>query len=322
MPGWIARGDEAADRHEHETGKEALRTMGASEIDPVQAMASYYLLEFVSSHNGSSELAIIAQEARSEFDALVSKLDPIFRTYAFCAIGGELRHHYAIRNQGNLPGARSSVWDYWHLLGINNGFGDLTEDAIALFADADCWDAGFGGYAWKECAKVLAAREDGRFSPAIFCDRVFSLQHNGGSFLNKFIWKRSNLLNWSTDNMQAVGDAHAATKTDWTLLLALASGKAVSLFRSFWKASNRLNRETGKAVLPLPIGGSAWDYAISYARDLSAELLGIAASAPTAFAPAPAFPIDPWNVSNTGCVCEMCQAQKKIEATMLEGANL
>lgn len=261
-PGWVTRGDVPADFYDadgnpRDTGKAALTAMGARDIDPVESMASYYLLEFMATQSldtsaaKGSELSEIIREAKAEFTALVNKLDPIFQTYAFCAIGGELRHGYDTRGS-DIPGSRGSAWDYWHLLGMNNDMRQLTADALEAF-QKDSWTSGYGGSAWATCTDVLLGRLDGRYSPALFCDRMFSIQHNGGSFLNKYTWKTSETLQSLYRNVeycQEIGNAHAATQTDWRFLMGFASSRVRSLFSEFWTERNKYLRTV---CLPMEI---------------------------------------------------------------------
>jgi len=55
------------------------------------------------------------------------------------------------------------------------------------------WYGGFGGEKWATCADVLVMYENGEvqgqpFTAKNFCDRVFALQHNGGTILSKMSW--------------------------------------------------------------------------------------------------------------------------------------
>lgn len=191
---------------------------------PVEMMADFYLSEWcaVVSHDRS-----IARDAAVLQTAIVAACDDAFREYVFAAIGGELRHHRNV----NLGGGRSSAWDYWRGMAASGDRVALIRDAVALFEDGS-WTAGYGGDAWGTCARVLLSRETGALDSRTFVDRVFSLQHNSGSLLDKVEWSEQE----STYYMRVIGNAHDARETGLATLYRYASedGRAL-LLRTAWE---------------------------------------------------------------------------------------
>jgi hypothetical protein len=49
------------------------------------------------------------------------------------------------------------------------------------------WQGGYGGKAWGSIADCLLNLVTGEYSPEMFCDLAFALQHNNGSMFNKSI---------------------------------------------------------------------------------------------------------------------------------------
>lgn len=234
VPGWIRRGDELPDG----IGDSSDAMRDHLDIDPVQAMADFYLTDYVTFVIGHrpSLRSNVASTARLRNDAMriqshiVARCDDAFRAYGFLAIGGELRHHRSIQQSGSIPGGRSTAWDYWTALGETVGRSQLLEDALELFGDGS-WSSGYGGTAWHKCTDVLLARENRAIDAKTFVDRVFSLQHNGGSFLNKSAWSHKTIHCYDVSYCRDIGNAHAATRIGFTTLLECASEDVRNLVR-------------------------------------------------------------------------------------------
>jgi hypothetical protein len=233
-PGWVRRGDvlpSSLSASRKDVMADHLRL-----IDPAQAMADFYLSDYVlavlpshlSTHNaGWRDAAILRQDAKTLQDYIVRTCDDAFRDYVFLAIGGEVRHYNGVRNCSDpLPGSRGDAWDYWLAMADVIDRKTLIADAVEVFA-ADGWSSAYGGEAWRVCAQTLLDRETGKLDPRTFVDRVFSLQHNGGSLLNKNDWNR--ISGFCTSDMTAIGNAHAARHTDFAFLLTVASLDGISL---------------------------------------------------------------------------------------------
>ena len=93
----------------------------------------------------------------------------------------------------------------------------------------------------------------------LFVDRVFTLEHNGGCFLNKVAWTKRNGLHWGLSKMRYVLNAHAAKShdgqddmpTDWRLLCDVASPGVASLFLMAERHLARLARRYGGVLAPV-----------------------------------------------------------------------
>jgi hypothetical protein len=143
-----------------------------------------------------AELTNIKDQADLMFHDLVEKLDSSFREYVHLACGGELRYHESVNKA--LPNFRKGSWVHWKF--IFDKYGVEAVDKMAeMFLEFP--DSAYGGPAWSDAAMILAQRERGELGPdeftnkQLFVDRVFTLEHNGGCFLNKLEWvnKREHL---------------------------------------------------------------------------------------------------------------------------------
>lgn len=208
------------------------------------AMAQFYLRE------GIKECAIdrtpqvmrdphvreVMAEAAEMQATLVAKLDETFLKYVQMACWGEARYHSAVMDwasdgMGNLDRAKCWVrvapFARWCppevLKHLSTLFREMTGGSI-------------GGKKWAECVELAYMRRIGQLSPALFVDRVFNAQHNGGSLLNKVTWGGKGhwwygpLNNFGDFNCKdpfsflfSIGEAHAATQTEWRLLRDVAA---------------------------------------------------------------------------------------------------
>jgi hypothetical protein len=158
--------------------------------------------------------------------AQVDRLVDQFSRYSDMVVGGELRYSkrfckmgdlpkpigFAIWRTGRLPrGSRHVAWDGWRFL--RQRYGTL---AIRWAMDsfrADGWHGGYGGEAWAKIAETLWRYETGLYSPTLFVDTAFSLQHNNGSYFNK-VWSSPSMLNKLGDLLTAKQEGDAATLAD------------------------------------------------------------------------------------------------------------
>lgn len=247
------------------------------EWDPLVQNARLIILEFIAENmrNATREaqfasmedldVRVIVQEARQRLDDLVTYVEPRLRAYTDMAVGGELRHHRAIGGR-ILPGpsSREMAWKSWKELRKILGPQGLLDAAI-LFEDFN--DGGYGGVKWGIPAKILWMRETGKISGAIFLDRVFDLEHNGGAFLNKVKWRQEDRhLERFTGGRKSpgyhhygieyiktwLGPAREKDEIDWPVILFFAPYEDRVLFREYWERSNRIWRETHLPPLPTP----------------------------------------------------------------------
>lgn len=179
-------------------------------VDPVQSMADFYLAEWIMAYMPGTAVAAAAAKLQA---GIVNRCAAAFLLYGPVAIGGELRHH------GSAPcnSGRNSSGRYFLGLAQSAVAGkqpftaaELFKDAAEVFYDGS-WSAGYGGEAWRDCAMTFYHYYAGNLSAKQFVDRCFSLQHNGGSFLNKMGWASGN---FGLTAMEQIGNVHAAAKAD------------------------------------------------------------------------------------------------------------
>lgn len=148
-------------------------------------------------------------QVEKAMDSLVeSCIEEVYR-YTDMAIGGELRH--MIEFADGMAANRSCSWVLWKCIREDHGSSILPDTARA-FIDNGYGDV--GGKRWAQATHLLSMYEQGTLGPdeasnkRLFLDRIFTLQHNTGSFLNKVQWgynpdrnaPMSTVLNWHSSN--------------------------------------------------------------------------------------------------------------------------
>lgn len=113
--------------------------------------------------------------------------------YMTMAIGGELRHHPTVNNCTPLETDwRRRSWAIYKRIVDHLGIDVAMEQAYDVFLDFK--SEGYGGQPWADGAKVVHQAVKGQLGPSdfmnrkMFLDRVWTLEHNGGCFLNKIEW--------------------------------------------------------------------------------------------------------------------------------------
>jgi hypothetical protein len=215
-------------------------------------------------------LANITLSSMIAREALVARMAPILADYAHYACAGELCYHTAVRTLGN--GHTDAVCS-WYKLREHAGGADAARWAAELFEDP-CWNGSFGGKAWAQCARVLEWYESGQcegmpFSAREFCDRIFSMQHNTGSFLNKVSWKSG------TDSLKVLLDAHH--ESNWSKLAMSCSDEVRILIERYWDANNDRRSDAGAPIVKMPYGMSVGKWrSIAYSpHDQTVEFEGV-----------------------------------------------
>ena len=86
------------------------------------------------------------------------------------------------KTQFEISSNRHQAWNAWKYFRRQYGNIALTwaEDTFVLFKGN-----GFGGPRWANIAKTLRHFVTGEYSPIMFIDTCWGLQHNGGSYFNK-----------------------------------------------------------------------------------------------------------------------------------------
>jgi hypothetical protein len=131
--------------------------------------------------------------ARDMLKHLIEFNEETFIEYAVAAVGGELRHHKNVEclGKGSSHESRYDAWSRWGYI-YNNIGASVLEDAVQLFLD---FPAGsYGGKPWANAAQLVFDRLNHNLASnsfdnsCFFLDRIFNMQHNTGSFLNKLDW--------------------------------------------------------------------------------------------------------------------------------------
>ena len=180
--------------------------------------------------NPVNRLTRMSDESGTKFTELVNELDTSFREYVHMACGGELRHHAGI---GCFPSTRRIAWVKWKYI-----FEEYGPDALLKMEELflEFPGSSYGGKKWGDAAKILWLRETGKLGPDsitnkhLFVDRVFTLEHNGGCFLNKLEWAnfRQDRDGYSLPYYhmkETVLNAHAHNPTNIDVLYGHASDK-------------------------------------------------------------------------------------------------
>lgn len=141
------------------------------------------------SHNARRQHQL-KRDAETMFNDVVLRADDQFVPYVSLACGGEIRHHQSIGDI-SLSSDRRTAWCQWPNIVEEYGTSAYTTMAT-MFREFD--SDGFGGEKWAVAAELIRDRLEGKLGTTaflnkqMFVDRIFTLQHNGGCFLNKLSW--------------------------------------------------------------------------------------------------------------------------------------
>lgn len=191
------------------------------------------------------KLTELSKKADVLYHNLVTDLDKCFREYVHLACGGELRHHKACLD--SMGSYRRGAWVKWFYIYEQNG-----PDALLKMAELfeEFGGGSYGGPPWANAARILHQRELGELGPddftnkQLFVDRVFTLEHNGGCFLNKLDWinlrkdRESKYSRHFAEMKDYVLNAHASNPTDIDMLLGYASQDIIDLTLEYFKIAN------------------------------------------------------------------------------------
>lgn len=194
------------------------------------------------------KLTQLGAQADSKYRNLVYKLDSCFREYVHLACGGELRHHQSCNE--SLGAYRRGAWVKWFYIYEQNG-----PEALLTMADLfeEFSGSSYGGPPWANAARILYQREMGTLGPdefttkELYVDRVFTLEHNGGCFLNKLDWVnlrkgREPIHSRHFAEMKdTVLNAHASNPTNIDMLLGYASQEVIDLTLQYLNVANDFN---------------------------------------------------------------------------------
>jgi hypothetical protein len=207
-------------------------------------------------HRTSDDLLELSLAAQLYKHTIVEVGAGIVEAYMHRAVVGELCHHEFLR-QSFYPRLEYALYG-WNKLIEQAGAAKAAEYAVELFkAEREdgysAWSSSFGGRAWAAIAQVLQYHEQGyitdperghtdkewweagwrrpEFSAYEFLDRVFTLQHNTGTCLDKVGWCGG--LNSMHKILQAHHDSMLAT------LVSYADDETKELFKRYWYAKNK-----------------------------------------------------------------------------------
>ena len=150
---------------------------------------------------------------QGRFDSHVKRLATLFGSYSDMVVGGELR--YALNQVDNIDShvnstlveelrgsrfnrhSRCEAGEEWYNIRAKQGIDALhwAEEAFRAFGRP----ATYGGDKWAYIAETLRKYESGEYSPLLFVDMCWGLEHNGGQFFGKL---------WQTYNLKPILDAN------------------------------------------------------------------------------------------------------------------
>lgn len=247
----------------YETWTEAWPALEHNEaIDVCRAAADFYLLDalrcgvlnrehdcdqspcqHINLWNVDEGVAGVKRMAQFQYEDQVKFLDTLFCQYVDMACGGELRHHPAVGSR-TISGNRRSAWAGWREVRRILGSQALLDMADLFYDWGREGSTGYGGPLWAKAAEMLHDRLTGKITPDQWVDRVFSLVHNGGVFLNKLGWGTLNKKGWNLSFLQSkILPAHASDQ--FNLLLGVATPSTVKLWDEYWLAANKARVRAG-----------------------------------------------------------------------------
>lgn len=196
------------------------------------------------------DLAWIIGEAEQLLDEVVDVSDATLVGYFHMAIAGEARHHRAIGGTVLAGGDyRAGAWVGWRKVYEQVG-PEAIKDLAALLGEIS--GGTYGGKRWQQAAEILYSRVTCELGPTeavtkrLFVDRAWTLEHNGGCFLNKIDWHCGNRKGWNLSYLKSrVLEAHAANPPQWRILMSVASDRVVDLADRYWETANRRREALG-----------------------------------------------------------------------------
>lgn len=196
------------------------------------------------------DLGWICGEAQVRLEEVVEIADRSLVPYFHMACAGEARHHVAIGGQVLAgPSNRDAAWTGWRK--IYEAVGpEAIKDLEALLLEIG--GGSYGGPLWATAASVLHQRVTGELGPTdeickrLFVDRAFTLEHNGGCFLNKIGWGVKNRKGWGLNELKTkILEAHASDPPNYRILASACSEDVLELFNRYWEAANARREALG-----------------------------------------------------------------------------
>jgi hypothetical protein len=176
----------------------------------------------------------LAFQALGLFGETIEELFEIFYSYNLYACGGELIHHGPF---SRIVGSHREI-AYSVLTKLAREVGS---EAVNLWIfeafQKSTWDKGYGGETWAMCAKPALDYSRGNLTKFQYIDRVWSLEHNTGSYLNK-------AHEWDFEYLDTILKAH--DDSDFQTLSPMLSEDVLDLYNRMIKVFS--GRQTNKNV--------------------------------------------------------------------------
>lgn len=191
------------------------------------------------------KLEELNREADTQYRILIDNLDESFRQYSHLACGGELR--YMLKSDPFYSQERRWAWTQWAFVYEKYGIKGL-ETMTKMFNENGY--GAFGGKKWAAASEILLGREAGTLGPdeltnkQLFIDRVFTLEHNTGSFLNKMAWANNRTGrdgasgHWATMKTTVL-PAHCSNPVDIRTMYRYASENVQNLLMKYFSLAEQ-----------------------------------------------------------------------------------
>lgn len=202
---------------------------------------------FRGTHEMPNHIMKLSAKAERLQNKLVFKWTPIFWSYGALAFASELaylRSADSFAKKGETL-SRETILGAFAAMEKSFGPESWAEHVPDLFDPKNAsWSGAYGGSSWAECALQYKRLVQDKITPKLFVDRVFTLQHNTSTFLNKVIWysklpTKDEYGCWDNSGLEAplyqikyVLNAHA--EDDYRTLLEHASDKVKKLWNRYW----------------------------------------------------------------------------------------
>lgn len=236
----------------------------------------------------NKSLAKIRNEAHELLSTGSTALGLILRDYMHYAAVGELGYHKEmVKGFDSDIGVFVSSQGWWDFI-CHAGGETAAKTASDIFRDktlakTKAWGSSYGGEKWAKATDMLRYYEKGRmgkkpFDAKMFADRMFSLQHNTGSILNKWQWGggRARAAGYHVENMTKILDAHA--NSDFKRLSEVCSEQVFDMLLEYWTITNREFIRAG--LEPVAFPPKSPHYASGSYKKKQKPLVSVVAGAP------------------------------------------
>lgn len=210
----------------------------STETDLARLAADFYLNYWghVHGHEASTQLL------EAWYDAHLATLV----NYTDMVLGGELRHmashlttpklrtrsplHADLSHSTTSPclmrvGPRAGMWWRWKRFRNLHGTQALVwAERVFNLSRGNV----YGGKLWANIAHTLRLYEEGKISRLMFVDLVWGLEHNGGCYFNKVLWRRA--------NPELMSVLQCNVKSDYAQIEQYASSFVVTNFKQAQEA--------------------------------------------------------------------------------------